>query len=554
MASLPARQQSQRRISPPEQSSNIQSQQPQSSPSPVRTRSEDSQTLFLNKPDSPQEQATSDPPLQQASSDAADDASVKKCWICFSDSTEDTLETSPWRSPCPCALVAHEECLLDWIADMELPTNRRNKNDSIQCPQCKGEIKLSRPRNLVVDAVRKLEKWSVESLYPGAGTVLFAIAYNASTAWGVQSIYAIFGTEDGFRILRPMILNNVRPPIEFGGSARDFRNNLLGLAVDHLVHWRLYVGLPLITPILILSRTTLADSVLPVLPILFFATQTPTGNQPLDFGTWPPSAGLAFSILPYLRSAYMAYWRRVWAPKEKQWLKEIQPRARDHPTTDEHGNPDPIPDNINPDEEPLIEVRLDVEDWDSGSDEDDDDIVEGLEEAMDEAWAEREGGDALNDDQAPQLVEAGEEDAQPNDNQQPAEQPAVPVQPAAAAGGAGAGAGRNDPRLAISVTPIAETVLGALLFPAIAGISGELLKVVLPRAWTSAPGLSSRGTRIAARGLLQEKWGRSLVGGCLFVVLKDAVMLYVRWKMAQMHRKRKVLDWEGRKNGAGVTS
>jgi hypothetical protein len=31
-------------------------------------------------------------------------------------------------------------------------------------------------------------------------------------------------------------------------------------------------------------------------------------------------------------------------------------------------------------------------------------------------------------------------------------------------------------------------------------------------------------------------------------------MLYVRWKMAQMHRKRKVLDWEGRKNGAEVRS
>ena len=437
---------------------------------------------------------------------------------------------------------------------MELPTNRRKNDSTIQCPQCKGEIKLSRPRNLVVDAVRKLEKWSIESLYPGAGTVLFAIAYNASTAWGVQSIYAIFGTEDGFRILRPMILNHVRPPIEFGGSARDFRNNLLGLAVDHLIHWRLYVGLPLITPILILSRTTLADSVLPVLPILFFATQTPTGNQPLDFGTWPPSAGLAFSLLPYLRSAYMAYWRRVWAPKEKQWLKEIQPRARDQPTTDENGNPDPIPDNIDPNQEPLIEVRLDVEDWDSESD-DDEEMVENIDEAIHHAWAEREGGDAPNGEQVPELVDAGEE-AQADENQQAAEQPAVPGQQPAVAGGgaAAAGAGRNDPRLAISLIPIAETVLGALLFPAIAGISGELLKVVLPRAWTSAPGLSSRGGRIAARGLLQEKWGRSLVGGCLFVVLKDTVMLYVRWKMAQMHRKRKVLDWEGKKNGAEVPS
>ena len=49
---------------------------------------------------------------------------------------------------------------------------------------------------------------------------------------------------------------------------------------------------------------------------------------------------------------------------------------------------------------------------------------------------------------------------------------------------------------------------------------------------------------------MQEKWGRSLVGGCLFVVLKDAVMLYVRWKMAQMHRGRRVLDFDRKKKGS----
>jgi hypothetical protein len=33
----------------------------------------------------------------------------------------------------------------------------------------------------------------------------------------------------------------------------------------------------------------------------------------------------------------------------------------------------------------------------------------------------------------------------------------------------------------------------------------------------------------------------------LFVVLKDAVMLYVRWRSARMHRERKVLDFERKK-------
>jgi hypothetical protein len=38
-----------------------------------------------------------------------------------------------------------------------------------------------------------------------------------------------------------------------------------------------------------------------------------------------------------------------------------------------------------------------------------------------------------------------------------------------------------------------------------------------------------------------------LVGGCLFVVLKDAVMLYVRWRSAKMHKERRVLDFQRKK-------
>ena len=57
--------------------------------------------------------------------------------------------------------------------------------------------------------------------------------------------------------------------------------------------------------------------------------------------------------------------------------------------------------------------------------------------------------------------------------------------------------------------------------------------------------------RIAGRRLLQEKWGRSLVGGCLFVVLKDAVMLYARWRMVEMHRKRRVVDYVKTDKGKG---
>jgi len=49
-------------------------------------------------------------------------------------------------------------------------------------------------------------------------------------------------------------------------------------------------------------------------------------------------------------------------------------------------------------------------------------------------------------------------------------------------------------------------------------------------------------------GLLQTRWGRSVVGGCLFVVIKDMVRVYCRWRMAVSFRERKVLDYD-RKRG-----
>ena len=563
MASLPPRQQSQRQSSPEQASSQSQAQ---ASQSPVRTRSatsEDSQTLFLNSPadstesQQKQQQSSALPHARPLNND--DDPSIKKCWICFADSTEDTPETSPWRDPCPCALVAHEECLLDWIADTEAPKNSRNRSigpPRIECPQCKAEIKLARPTNYIVEAVRGMERLGAKMTTPGALTILSATIYNSSMAWGIHSIYAVFGAEDGYRILRPLILNATRPPVEVWLGELEPRQavqRVLGLFIDHLVHWRLYVGLPLITPVLVLSRTRLADSILPVLPILFFATQSHNSDEAFEFGQWPPSASLAFAVLPYIRSAYNAYYQKVWAEKEKQWLKEIQPR-NGQSQNDATGNADNA--NMEPaaqrdaDADNIFEVRIDGDIWEDWDDEPA--AAQGQQNAAPNNMnvAPPLQQPPLDDDQAQPPPNIADNRAQGQQQAANAQAPqAQPAQP---------GVNRrdnnnnnNERRLSFSPTAIAETVLGAILFPTIAGMSGELLKFLLPRSWTTPPsapaGLS--GMRVSARGLLQEKWGRSLVGGCLFVVAKDALMLYVRWRMASMHRARKVVDYDRQKRG-----
>jgi hypothetical protein len=85
--------------------------------------------------------------------------------------------------------------------------------------------------------------------------------------------------------------------------------------------------------------------------------------------------------------------------------------------------------------------------------------------------------------------------------------------------------------------------MGALFFPAVASYSGEVLKFALPARYTYPHvGLRSTGWHT---GLLRAKWGRTIIGGCLFILLKDAVTLYVKWKRARDFGKKKILDYTG---------
>jgi hypothetical protein len=86
--------------------------------------------------------------------------------------------------------------------------------------------------------------------------------------------------------------------------------------------------------------------------------------------------------------------------------------------------------------------------------------------------------------------------------------------------------------------------MGALFFPHISSLMGVLLKHSLPRSWTFSDRLLG-----STKGLLKEQWGRSLIGGCLFVVLKDAVMLYCKWRKARDFGKKIVLDYVPPKQG-----
>jgi hypothetical protein len=388
---------------------------------------------------------------------------------------------------------------------MEAPNGRRRAGGSakVLCPQCKSEIRVVRPRSIVVDLVRNIERLTGVLLIPGVVFVLGSAVYTTATFLGTQAVYDVFGLEDGLQILQPLY------------NAPDFseRSYVLRM-VNHLrYHWRLDLGLPLVPTVLILSRTSLADGFLPFLPFIFF-TSSSSKDQLLTL-QYPPSAAFVITALPYLRSAYNAYYERFWLPKERQWLKEIQPRAGE-------------------DENNAIEdVHEDGADHIHEAFEEGDNIME-VEVDFDifENW--NNGGEADNNlaDEPPPVPIArgpGRPQNAPQPEGEAAPAPDVPQR-------------RNrivrERNINLSTSSLADTILGALIFPSIAAAVGEALKYALPKAWVTAP-LSGKPT-----GILQQRWGRSILGGCLFVGIKDAMMLYVRWKMAQNHRKRKVLDYD----------
>jgi hypothetical protein len=418
---------------------------------------------------------------------------------------------------------------------MEAPNARRRAGGNagkILCPQCKSEIRLQRPRSVVVDTVRAIEKSAQMMLLPGFIFVASTAVYTTLYISGVHTIYQIFGQEDAFRIL----LSGRRVAGRAAGSILQNRS-----AGDI---WRMGLGIPMIPTVLVASRTTVADSFLPFLPLIFFAGSGSAHRESLQL-SWPPSAAFTIATLPYVRSLYNAYYDRVWLPRELRWLQEVQPRAGTQDAMNEVIDPEEVPQDVldalgvdadgleEEEEENVVEIEVDFDifaDWNNGG-------------AVDNNNAEENPPVPIARGPAPPI------DAPPQDDN--AGLPPLVDAEGRAVEGEAAPAPNVPPRPAqprrqrirrhrrpFSTTNLADTFLGALIFPSIAALVGQALREVLPKAWITPP-TSGKPT-----GFLQTRWGRSILGGCLFVGMKDAVLLYVRWKMAQSHRNRKVLDYD----------
>lgn len=393
-------------------------------------------------------------PSRSSSTDrSAEGGEPRKCWICYFDETEDTPFSSEWRSPCPCALTAHESCLLDWLADLESPMNRRSGRQKFFCPQCRSPIVVARPRSLIASLMRHIEWVAGRLVIPGVVFTLAGTVWAGCCAHGAYSLYVVFGPEEAENIL---------------ASGRDLAWNA-----------RLNLGLPLIPIVLVLSRTKYAENMLPAIPVFFFTSQNPSLPE-FDGDLWPPGPALIFAALPYARCIYTMIYEKLFGDLERKWIAEVQPRAGE--------------------EEAEREQRNRMADAGGG---DNEDVIMAL--GFDVQINVEERTD-------------GAQEPAPPENQGPGNN-------------ADQGLGRRHEQL-ISANDIIDSVLGALFFPTVSASMGGALKLVLPSRLTTS------------KGLLSTRWGRSVLGGCLFVFLKDALTLYCRWKIAKSHRHRRVLNYD----------
>lgn len=189
----------------------------------------------------------------------------RHCWICLVDEGEDenTTEQKPeWKSPCPCNLRAHEECLLEWIADLEAPTRKGAATTQILCPQCKSEIYVARPRDFLVSLIDFVSRNVKALVLPLGLSTTFGILYSGAMVHGMNSINLVFGLEESRRIWEQGMRESHIPKY----LEKIFRLTDPFLFV--VPSWKILVGIPSIAPALILSRTRIADHMFSALPII----------------------------------------------------------------------------------------------------------------------------------------------------------------------------------------------------------------------------------------------------------------------------------------------
>jgi hypothetical protein len=271
MASAPS-QASQRRSSPSERPAS-----PHASPSIARTQSSPDSDVVVVGASQPGSAAGSIPQPKTAA------AEIRRCWVCMGDETDDP-ENNIWRSPCPCSLIAHESCLLEWIADKESPPpGQIAHTHEIKCPQCQTPLKILRPRDPLVTLTDGVQRIARSLILPTALCGVVGCFYSGFLSYGANTLALVFGTDAANALLAQPTFNSIHTShiARWLQVAGDHGLRAFGQLFPFFPRVRspanipYYLGLPLIGPSLVLWRTSFGDigfsMLIPIVSPLTFA-------------------------------------------------------------------------------------------------------------------------------------------------------------------------------------------------------------------------------------------------------------------------------------------
>ena len=197
----------------------------------------------------------------------------RKCWICLQEEGVDSPPDSVWRSPCPCSLQAHEECLLEWIRDSQ--DEEESSKKKILCPQCKNEIKVERPTELLILLEELAVALGRHVLLPGGILMVTGILFSGSMVYGYNTLEIVFGEKEVHQFIRDLqpfpfkrtFVSQLPPFAQDVYNAVAKVGRLISPFYPKTNNSGLFMVAPLIAPALLLSRTDLADGVFNLMPI-----------------------------------------------------------------------------------------------------------------------------------------------------------------------------------------------------------------------------------------------------------------------------------------------
>ncbi|KAL2267825.1 hypothetical protein VTJ83DRAFT_5102 [Remersonia thermophila] len=534
------------------------------------------------------------PPPPKSSAYAIGNAPIatndqRVCFICLQTDT-DTPNTT-WVNPCPCSLEAHNHCMLRWIAEMESSPQR--VKDGFRCQACKALITVEDPFDSVValqDAwVRRYSRWSPALL----ALVVSTGCVTASASYGMAAFKIFAGPEVAniwfFR--RPRLVAMITKALAL---------STIGPGII-LLRWIPSVGMPLLLPVSFMYSAHLVATDNPfewppspqwamaLLPCLHLCYSHVFWDI---FGSLDRRLNRILRGLPPDENNAGAEAQEAAPQDAALQAAQQEPAANDRQDGGVSGRISALFGNISQwfSETFLDTVEMDIgievevddrygvrilanadvvdldnddQDANNAADRDEPDADgEYREEIIFEAsYAMPPRQPAAN----PALAQAAQQPAALQNPTSPPPSPPPPPPPQQPQAHTRPNSNNNDDPANDNNTPappanpgplalISNSIITSLLFPFICYGMGELLRALLPRRMTTAPVTSMLSWGVGRPpGLLQQRWGRSFAGGCLWVVLRDLLSLYAKYRRAQMRGKRRVKNVP-RKQGKGASS